>query len=137
MLPYDVNHDARMDLISSSAHARGVWWYEHLKDGGYKQHLIDDSISETHSLVAAHFGGRMNVVTGKRFWAHPPGTDVGSDEPALLVRYELDGKNWVRHVIDEDSGVGTQFVVADMTKNGLLDIVIANKKGVFLFEQLH
>jgi hypothetical protein len=40
------------------------------------------------------------------------------------------------HVIDNDSGIGTQFVVADVNGDHLPDIVIANKKGVFLFEQV-
>jgi hypothetical protein len=38
--------------------------------------------------------------------------------------------------IDDQSGIGTQFVVADLNGDGLLDIVTANKKGVFLFEQV-
>jgi hypothetical protein len=79
----------------------------------------------------------MNLITGKRKWAHPPGVDVGSEEPAWLVRYELTGSGWVRHVIDENSGVGTQFVVQDMNRDGMADIVIANKNGVFLFRQEH
>ena len=142
MQVYDVNHDGLPDVISSSAHDRGVWWFEQLKSGGFKKHLIDNTISETHSMVLAKFGkpGAVNVVTGKRFWAHPPGTDVGSGEPAWLVRYELsrtsEGIKWVRHLIDEDSGVGTQFVIQDMNGDGLADIVVANKKGVFLFEQI-
>ena len=30
---------------------------------------------------------------------------------------------------------GTQFEVHDMNSDGLLDIVVANKRGVFQFEQ--
>lgn len=135
----DVNHDGLPDVISSSAHARGVWWYEQGKGGGFTRHVIDEMVSETHSLDLAQIGGAMNAITGKRVWAHPPGVDVGSEEPAWLVRYELKrttaGTEWVRHIIDEDSGVGTQFVEQDVNKDGLVDIVVANKKGVFLFEQ--
>ena len=40
------------------------------------------------------------------------------------------------HEIDNDSGIGTQFVVADVNGDKLPDIVVANKKGVFLFEQV-
>ena len=38
--------------------------------------------------------------------------------------------------IDDDSGVGTQFEVADINGDGLLDVIIANKRGVFVFEQV-
>ncbi len=137
---YDVNHDGRPDVISTSAHDRGVWWYEQANSGEFVKHVIDDTISETHAMVIAKIGGAMNIVTGKRFWAHGPSGDVGASEPCLLVRYELRrtraGVEWVRHTIDEDSGVGTQFVVRDINRDGLADIIIANKKGVFLFEQV-
>ncbi|MFI5384703.1 MAG: FG-GAP repeat domain-containing protein [Fimbriimonadales bacterium] len=140
MRVFDVNHDGLPDVISSSAHERGVWWFEQLRGGaGFVRHLVDDTISETHSLVLADIGGAVNAITGKRIWAHPPGVDVGSAEPAWLVRYELKrtpaGVEWERHLIDEDSGVGTQFEVRDVSGDGLLDIVVANKKGVFLFTQ--
>jgi hypothetical protein len=38
--------------------------------------------------------------------------------------------------IDDQSGIGTQFVVADFNGDGLLDVVTSNKKGVFLLEQV-
>jgi hypothetical protein len=41
---------------------------------------------------------------------------------------------WEVHEIDNDSGVGLNIVTQDITNDGLVDIVIANKKGVFLFE---
>ena len=142
MLVFDVNHDGLPDILTSSAHDRGVWWFEQLKGGGFKRHLIDVTISETHALAITKFGrpASVNLVTGKRYWAHGPKGDVGASEPASLVRYELvqtrRGLEWHRHIIDEDSGVGTQFVIHDLTGDGLADIAIANKKGVFLFEQV-
>jgi len=142
MQVFDVNRDGRPDVISSSAHDRGVWWFEHLTDGRFNKHTIDETISETHSMALARLGPSkaINVITGKRVWAHGPHGDVGANEAAWLVRYELNrtsgGVEWIRHIIDEDAGVGTQFVVQDINKDGLLDIVVSNKKGVFLFEQL-
>ncbi len=140
---FDVNHDGRPDVISSSAHERGIWWHEQQVDRqGFNHHLIDDSISQTHSLVLAKMGRSKtpNIITGKRFWAHGPNKDSGANDPALLVRFELKrtraGVEWIRHVIDEDSGVGTMFVTHDLMRHGLLDIVVSNKKGVFLFEQV-
>jgi hypothetical protein len=83
--------------------------------------------------------GRPDFITGKRFWAHGPTGDVQPNEPCVLYWYEYRRENgqvrWARHEIDTDSGVGTQFSVADVTGDRRLDIAIANKKGVFLFEQ--
>jgi hypothetical protein len=41
----------------------------------------------------------------------------------------------VRHQFDHDSGVGTQFEIADVNGDQLLDVVTSNKKGVFYFQQ--
>lgn len=139
---FDANWDRLPDVLSTSAHARGVWWHEHLKDGVFRRHLIDETISETHATILAPLGKSrtLNLITGKRKWAHPPGVDVGSEEPSWLVRYELRRTKarveWTRQVIDENSGVGTQFVVRDMNRDGLPDIVVSNKNGVFLFAQM-
>jgi hypothetical protein len=80
-------------------------------------------------------------VTGKRWWSHAGG-GPGGDQPAVLYWHELsrkDGKPvWTRHEIDPEqkSGVGTAFEVADMNADGLLDVIISNKRGSFYFEQV-
>ena len=78
------------------------------------------------------------MVTGKRFYAHN-GRDPGEDDPPVIAWYELSreaGKpKWTRHEFDDNSGVGTQFEVHDMNGDGLLDVIVANKRGVFYFEQ--
>jgi hypothetical protein len=43
--------------------------------------------------------------------------------------------SWVPHFIDNNSGIGLLPVVADINQDGLQDIIISNKKGVFIFEQ--
>ena len=35
-----------------------------------------------------------------------------------------------------DSGMATQFTIADVNGDKLLDVITSNKKGVFLFEQV-
>ena len=56
-----------------------------------------------------------------------------------LAWYELrreGGKpQWTQRLIDHDSGVGTQFEVTDVNRDGLLDVITSNKKGVYYFEQ--
>lgn len=141
---YDVNGDGLPDVVSSSAHNIGVWWYEQRRGASgpeFVQHVIDDSFSQTHALEMADINrdGLMDFVTGKRFWAHGPNGDVRPNDPAVLVWFELRRSNgrveWVKHEIDSDSGVGTQFVVADLNGDRLPDIVTSNKKGVFCFIQ--
>ncbi|HEY4156227.1 MAG TPA: hypothetical protein VGM24_12390, partial [Puia sp.] len=76
--------------------------------------------------------------TGKRYFAHN-GNDPGAFEPAVLFWFEFKpGKSpvWIPHRIDDNSGVGLQVVVKDMNRDGFPDIIIANKKGVFLFERI-
>ncbi|MDH4241947.1 MAG: VCBS repeat-containing protein, partial [Phycisphaerae bacterium] len=84
--------------------------------------------------------GLKDLVTGKRYFAHQ-GNDPGGKEPAVLYWFELrrpqKGKvEFIPHKIDDDSGVGTQFEVTDMNKDGKWDIVTSNKKGVHVFLQI-
>lgn len=140
MYVYDFDGDGDADVLSSSPHAFGIRWHEQLKDGSWKTHVIDDSFSQTHGVCLADINGDglMDFITGKRWWAHG-GRDPGGDQPAVFFWFELQRKNgrphWVRHQFDHDSGVGTQFEVADVNGDGLLDIVSSNKKGVHYFEQ--
>ena len=39
-------------------------------------------------------------------------------------------------VLDNDSGIGTQFAIIDINGDGKLDIITSNKKGTFLLEQI-
>jgi hypothetical protein len=138
---YDVNGDGLNDVISSSAHGTGVWLHEQQPDGKFVTRVIDASFSQSHSLELADINGDglKDIVTGKRFWAHGPTGDVNPGDPAVVVWFELqrEGRQvrWIKHEIDNDSGVGTQFVVADINSDGLPDIVTSNKKGVYVFIQ--
>jgi hypothetical protein len=143
MYAYDFNGDGLMDVLSSSAHELGVWWHQQMKDKkgnvSWKTHLIDESYTQTHglSLVDINSNGLPDFVTGKRFFAHM-GSDPGEFDPPYLYWYEfVPGENptWIPHRIDDDSGVGVHVVTQDITGDGWIDIIIANKKGVFVFEQ--
>lgn len=143
MYSVDINGDAKNDVLTSSAHNKGIWWHEQTADG-WKSHLIDDTISQTHSMCITDINGDglFDIVTGKRWWAHGPKGDVDPDKPAVLVWYQSqrnkDGTvDWIKHVIDEDSGVGTQFEMAHINGDDRVDIAVSNKKGVFIFLQEH
>ncbi len=85
------------------------------------------------------FSHRSDIVTGKRFWAHGSKADPEPNEPAVLYWHQLvrHGKEveFVPHLIDDNSGIGTQVAAGDINGDGHPDIVVGNKKGTFLFLQ--
>ena len=153
MYVYDVNGDGRNDVITSiKAHSYGLSWFEQKADGSFVEHEIlgktaaenvgDAGFSQIHAiqLIDINGDGLKDIVCGKRRWAHGV---KGDDEPnadPVLCWFELrrdghGGASYVKHIIDKDSGVGTQFWAGPLTKDGQPDLVISNKHGVFVFTQ--
>ncbi len=148
MFAIDLNGDQLNDVISSSAHSYGIWAHQQESTSRsdptfIRRDLFPNLVSQTHSLQCRDIDGDglRDLVTGKRWWAHGPSGDPGSSEPAHLYWFQAQRANegqlsFVPHLIHADSGVGLQFVIEDLNRDGHLDIVTSNKKGVFLFEQV-
>ncbi|MCR9016694.1 FG-GAP repeat domain-containing protein [Aquiflexum gelatinilyticum] len=143
MYAYDFNGDGFNDVLSSSAHELGIWWHKKGKDSSgnptWKTNLIDDTYTQTHGVafVDINSNGLPDFVTGKRYFAHM-GSDPGEFDTPFLYWYEFvpgAKPTWIPHKIDEDSGVGVHVLSEDINKDGLPDIIISNKKGVFVFVQ--
>ena len=144
ILVCDVNGDGVADVVTSSAHGRGVFWYEQQRSGkviAWKQHVIDDSWTQAHSLALADISGDgvPDLVAGKRFMAHNGG-DPGADEPLGVYWYELhrDAEaSWTKHELSYGLGIGSGLNVctADIDGDGDVDVVVTGKwGGPVLFE---
>ena len=156
MLVYDVNGDGLNDVITAiNAHGYGLSWYEQVREDGqisFKEHVILNKdatpdaygveFSQLHSLALADMDGDglKDIVTGKRFWAHGKhGGDPDSNGKAVLYWFKLvrpakGQAEFIPHLVDEDSGVGTEVTVGFVSSKKYPDIVVGNKKGVFLFK---
>ena len=153
MYVLDADNDGLSDVVSGSAHRFGLWWHKQYKDQEGNQwfdhYTMSFSSSQTHAVGMADFNkdGHPDIVTGKRYFAHlerlspsnrstiDPGT---YEEPAIYWFESTPEKKpvWVQHKIDNDSGVGINLITRDINNDGWPDIVVANKKGVFYFENV-
>ncbi len=153
MLVYDFNGDGLNDVATShDAHGFGLSCYVQYRKGDavlFREHHIlgskpaDNpegvSFSQLHALALADINrdGLMDIVTGKRFWAHGPKGDAEPNAPAVLYWFETSRKggklDFISHQIDDNSGVGTQVTVGDLNGDKFPEIVVGNKKGAFVF----
>ena len=153
MYAYDFNGDGRNDVLTTlDPHRYGLVWYEQIDDSGtgFTRHLILNdnaepnrhgvAFSQMHAieLVDMDGDGLRDVVTGKRYWAHGPRGDVDPEGASVVYWFRTvrgaDGKvDHVPQLVDSDSGVGTQFTVVDLNRDGKPDIITANKRGIFVF----
>jgi len=139
MFVVDVDEDGDNDVVSSSAHKYGIWWHEQTSNG-WVTHEISKLFSQSHSLAFEDIDrdGHPDLISGKRYLAHLQG-DPGTDDPSVLYWFRfIPGKDpqWIPHQVDDNSGIGNNFQVEDMNGDKRPDIIVSNKKGVFIFEQL-
>jgi len=155
MFAEDFDGDGDNDVVTSlQAHGFGLAWFEQTKRFENQAVLLQRPImgqtpadnpygvafTQPHALDVADIDGDgdPDLITGKRFWAHN-GRDPGELDPAVLYWFRGVQKNttveFVPYLIDDNSGVGTEVKAGDVNKDGLLDVVVGNKKGAFVHFQ--
>lgn len=154
MFVYDVDGDGLSDVITSwHCHRYGLVWYKQVKgqqgDIAWEQQVImppnpdmgsdELRVSQLHAieLVDMNGDGLKDILTGKRYWAHGPTGDVEPNAPAIVMWFQLcrdsvNGVEFIPHIIDDDSGVGTQVAAADLNGDGTPDVIVGNKKGTYI-----
>lgn len=150
----DLDGDDDADVVSTLyAHGYGFAWYEQNAPGSsplFTEHVVVPNappgpndiatLREPHALVMADMDndGTDDIVTGERHWAHIP-EGQAFETPGRLYWFRVGedggGPTFEPHLIDDDSGVGTQVTVGDVNGDLKTDVVVANKKGAFVFRQ--
>ena len=147
MFAYDMDGDGKADILSArpTTTASGRTFRKPGKDGDpsflkvgpFPPSLLSDA---RHALRGYQRRRLERFGDGQALVAHGSHGDADPNLPAVIYWFEAKKQDGVTtftpHVIDNDSGVGTQFAVADVNGDGLLDIVVSNKKGTCIIEQV-
>jgi hypothetical protein len=158
MAIYDVNGDGLADVVTVlDAHGWGFAWFEQKKDASgrisFVRHIIMDDLwsknagdvvfSEAHGTTYADMDGDgiPDFVIGKRYWSHRDDyLDPYPYGPPVLYWYQtvrdpqaFGGARFVPHLIDNQSGSGSNLKAIDLNKDGAMDVVTATRFGTFIF----
>jgi len=145
ILVADVNGNGLNDLIYGGGHEYGLDWIEQRMENGKRtwvRHPIDPFNSQYHDMQWIDIDGdvQCELVTVKPYRAHC-GHDPGASDDVGIYYFKWNGEGFSKQVIDfgpprEATGCGIYFAMADLTGNGLPDIVAPGKDGLYLFENL-
>jgi len=155
---YDVNGDGRTDVVSVlQAHGFGLSWYEQKRDASGRISFVEHevmgdfgaknaggvTVTEMHGSTVADVDGDKipDFIVGKRYWSHRDDyTDPDPYGAPVLYVFRTTrnakapgGATLVPELVHNRSGAGNAVTAADINKDGVMDIVSATDRGVFVF----
>jgi hypothetical protein len=157
MYAFDADGDGDQDIFSADwAHGIGLAWYEQVEDMSFTKHYflwapgenpagnVGIWFSQAHAaeVVDMDGDGVSDIVTGKFRQAQPEGygdPDYNGTPVLYVFRTVRDGSNtsgsatFEPILIDDASGVGYQFAVGHLNTDGIMDLCVATKLGLFAF----
>jgi hypothetical protein len=158
MAVYDVNGDGLNDVVTAlEAHGFGLAWFEQKRakngDISFVRHMIMDNyqtknaggvtFAELHGSGAADVDGDgiPDFIVGKRQFSHLDDLlDPDPYGPPFLYWYKTvrdanapGGAKLVPHLIHNSSGAGDNVLPVDLNGDGIMDIVTATKRGLYIF----
>lgn len=153
MYALDLDGDGKNEVLTGLvAHGFGLAYYKATNAEATQFERVDImtnkaetspvglAVSQLHAVALGDMNGDglTDIVTGKRWWAHG-NHDDGNSQPATLLWLEAQRAGgrvqFVPHVMDNSSGVGTQITVGDVNGDGLQDVVSGTKRGAHVFLQ--
>ncbi len=157
MYSYDVDGDGLNDVVTSlNSHGFGLAWFKQGPAKSFTRMMIMNTpeekamygniaVSQLHTVWLEDMDGDglKDIVTGKTWLAHPYATgDAGGNDPVEFYIFKLvrtPTAHFEAHLLDADSannkaaGGAREFKVVDLNADGLKDIVVASKRGLFVY----
>jgi Domain of Unknown Function (DUF1080)/FG-GAP-like repeat len=158
MAVYDVNGDGLNDVVTAlEAHGFGLAWFEQKRaangDISFVRHMIMDdyqtenaggvTFAELHGAGVADVDGDgiPDFIVGKRQFSHLDDLlDPDPYGPPFLYWYKTvrdpkapGGARLVPHLVHNSSGAGDNVLPVDLNGDGIMDIVTATKRGLYIF----